>query len=317
MALARKDSSPLFADTAAGTLRLIGYLALACVLMVLDHRNGWLHRARYGAATLIEPVYRLAALPGEAAQSIRAAVGERSSLIDENQRLREALLLAQARLNRMGAIAEQNARLKELLDTRRMLGMNVQLARLINVDLGAARNRVMLDTGAREGVTVGQVVIDAHGVMGQIVEVLPHTSVALLVTDASHQIPVVDERTGLRAIARGSGAPDKLIVTDIPLSADVRVGDRLMTSGLGGRFPAGFPVATVTGVGPDPTGMFAQASAKPAAALARSGEVLLLRDQPEPVGPPAPAPQVGPPLADKSDAGAAPVNPTAAPAVQQ
>ncbi len=295
MALSGKESSPIFADAAAGTLRLIGYLALACVLMVLDHRNGWLHRARYAASVLVEPIYRLAAWPGEAAQNARVAFSQRRDLIDENNRLREALLLAQARLNRMNAVSQQNARLKQLLDTRRTLGMDVQLARLINVDLGAARNRVMIDAGAKEGVHTGQVVIDAHGVMGQIIEVLPHSAVALLVTDANHSIPVVDERSGLRGIAHGSGAPDRLIVSDIPLSADVKVGDRIETSGLGGRFPAGFPVGTITSIGPDPTGMFAQASAQPAAALARSDEVLLLRDLPEQVGPPAPAPEVGPP----------------------
>ena len=297
MALSHKESSPIFADAAVGTLRLIGYLALACVLMVLDHRNGWLHRARYTASVAVEPIYRLAAWPGQTAQNLRTAFTQRRDLIDDNNRLREALLLAQARLNRMGAVAAKNTRLKQLLDTRRMLGMDVQLARLIDVDLGPSRNRVMIDAGAREGVHVGQVVIDAHGVMGQVVEVLPHTCVALLITDANHSIPVVDERSGLRGIAHGSGVPDRLLVSDIPLSADVKVGDRISTSGLGGRFPAGFPVGTITKVGPDPSGMFAQASAEPAAALARSGEVLLLRDQPEQVGPPKEAPQVGPPVA--------------------
>jgi len=295
MALPHKESSPIFADAAAGTLRLMVYLALACVLMVLDHRNGWLYRARYAAAAAVEPIYRLAAWPGETAQNLRIAFTQRHDLIDENEHLREALLLAQARLNRMNAVSAQNTRLKQLLDTRRLLGMDVQLARLIDVDLGTARNRVVIDAGAKEGVHVGQVVIDAHGVMGQVIEVLPHTCVALLITDVNHSVPVVDERSGLRGIAHGSGVPDQLMVSDIPLSADVKVGDRISTSGLGGRFPAGFPVGTIMKVGPDASGMFAQASAKPAAALARSGEVLLLREQPEQVGPPPPAPPVGPP----------------------
>jgi len=295
MALSDKESSPIFADAAAGTLRLMGYLALACVLMVLDHRNGWLHRARVAASLVVEPVYRLAAWPSEAAQNARIAFSQRHALVDENNQLREALLLAQARLNRMNAVTEQNVRLKQLLDTRSMLGMNVQLARLINVDLGAARNLVMIDAGSKEGVRAGQVVIDAHGVMGQIVEVLPHTATVLLITDANHSIPVVDERSGLRGIARGTNAPDRLLVSDIPLSADVKVGDRITTSGLGGRFPAGFPVGTIESLGPDPTGMFAQAIARPAAALARSGEVLLLRDLPEQIGPPPVAPEAGPP----------------------
>jgi rod shape-determining protein MreC len=295
MALPQKESSPIFSDAAAGTLRLIAYLGLAAVLMVLDHRNGWLHRVRYGAAAVVVPVYRIAAMPAELIQDARSALVKRSDLEKDNNRLREALLLAQARLNRMGAVASQNARLKQLLDTRHMLGMDVQLARLIDVQLGPTRNRVMLDVGVDEGVHVGQVVIDAHGVMGQIVETLPHASVALLVTDPDHAIPVEIERTGLRGVARGTGAPDQLVVSDLPLSADVRAGDRLLTSGLGGRFPAGFPVGTVTALQRDPSGMFARALASPAAALSRSGEVLLLRDQPEQVGPPAPAPPAGPP----------------------
>ncbi len=297
MALPTKETTPIFSDAAAGTLRLIAYLALAAVLMVLDHRNGWLHRVRYAAAAVIVPVYKLAAMPAELVQDARAAFTQRRDLLDENNRLREALLLAQARLNRMGALASQNARLKQLLDTRKMLGMDVQLARLIDVQLGPAHNRVMLDVGADEGVHVGQVVIDAHGVMGQIVETLPHASVALLVTDPDHAVPVVIERTGLRGIAHGTGSPDELVVSDLPLSADVKPGDRLFTSGLGGRFPAGFPVGSVTKLQRDPSGMFMRALATPAAQLARSGEVLLLRDQPEPVGPPAPAPLVGPPAA--------------------
>ncbi|MBS0431322.1 MAG: rod shape-determining protein MreC [Proteobacteria bacterium] len=319
MALPDKESSPIFADAAAGTLRLIGYLALACVLMVLDHRNDWLHRARVTASLVVEPVYRLAAWPAEAAQDAGVAFSQRRALIDENRQLREALLLAQARLNRMNAVTEQNARLKQLLETRRMLGMNVQLARLINVDLGAARNRVMIDAGSREGVRVGQVVIDAHGVMGQVVEVLPHSATVLLITDANHSIPVVDERSGLRGIAHGSNVPDRLLVSDIPLSADVKVGDRVTTSGLGGRFPAGFPVGTIESIGPDPSGMFAQAIARPAAALARSGEVLLLRDLPEQVGPPTVAPEFGPPasLAPAGNAAAAPNDPAAAAALQK
>ena len=122
--------------------------------------------------------------------------------------------------------------------------------------------------------------------MGQIVEVLPNTSVAMLITDPTHAIPVVVERTGLRTIAYGSGAIDRLELPNIPISADVQVGDQLLTSGLGGRFPAGFPVGEIALVSTDASGMFAAASAQPAAALDRSGDVLLLRDQPQPYGPP-------------------------------
>jgi rod shape-determining protein MreC len=305
MALPQKESTPIFSDATAGTLRLIVYLALAAVLMVLDHRNGWLHRARYATAAAIVPIYKLAAAPSDWIHAAGTAFTDRKTLIDENRQLRETLMLAQARLNRMNAVTHQNARLKQLLDTQNLLGMHAQLARLIDVQLGPTRDRVMLNVGAREGVHTGQVVIDSHGVMGQVVETLPHASIAMLVIDPDHSVPVVVSRTGLRGVAHGTGDTGELVVPNLPLSSDVRPGDQLVTSGLGGRFPAGFPLGTVTRLERDPSGMFLQAYVKPAAELERSGEVLLLRDQPDPVGPPAPAPQFGPPDALAPDAVAA------------
>ncbi len=295
MALPHKESTPIFADATAGTLRLIGYLALAAVLMVLDHRNDWLHQIRYGTAAVIVPVYKLAAAPADWIHDARVAFTARKRLIDDNQHLRQSLMLAEARLNRMQALARQNVHLKQLLDTRRLLDMHAQLARLIDVQIDPNHDRVVLNAGTREGVHVGQVVIDAHGVMGQVVETLPHASVAMLIVDPDHAVPVMLDRTGLRGIAHGTGNPGQLVVSNLPLSADIHPGDRLVTSGIGGRFPAGFPVGTVTRIEHGPSGMFLRALVRPAAQLDRSGEVLLLRDLPQPVGPPAPAPPAGPP----------------------
>jgi rod shape-determining protein MreC len=295
MALPQKASTPIFADATAGTLRLIVYLALAAVLMVLDHRNGWLQRVRYATAAAIVPIYKLAAAPADWIHDAKTAFTSHTQLVDDNRALREALLLSEARLNRMQAVSQQNTRLKQLLDTQRQLDMHAQLAHLINVQLDPNHDRVMLNIGANEGVRVGQVVIDAHGVMGQVIETMPHASVAMLIIDPAHAVPVMLDRTGLRGIAHGTGNSAQLLVPNLPLSADVKPGDKLVTSGLGGRFPAGFPVGTVTAVERGPSGLFQQALVRPAAQLDHSGEVLLLHDLPEPVGPPAPAPQVGPP----------------------
>jgi rod shape-determining protein MreC len=325
MARARDESSPLFAGNAAGTLRLIFYLALAMVLMVLDHRNGWLWRVRYGASMVVEPVYRLAGLPAVGIRTLSVAFADRQRLTEQNQRLREDLLLANAKLNRMGAVAAQNQRLKELLDTQHSLELNVQLARVIGVDMGAYRYQLTLNMGARDGVKLGQPVIDAHGVMGQVKEVLPTTSVVMLVTDPSHAIPVVIARSGLRTVAYGSRDGDQLTLPNIPLAADVRVGDHLLTSGLGGRFPPGFPVGDIRAVAPASTGMFLVAQATPAADIDRSEDVLLLHDQAEPDGPPAAVTPVGPPgdlappvgeaaAASSNQVGAPARKPSAAPA---
>ncbi|MGN6705851.1 MAG: rod shape-determining protein MreC [Rhodanobacter sp.] len=286
MARAREGSSPLFAGNAAGTLRLIVYLALAVVLMVLDQRNGWLWQLRSAASAVIEPVYRLAGLPAAGVRTLSVAFSDRQYLTSQNQRLREDLLLANAKLNRMAAVAEQNERLRRLLDTQHSLKLNVQLARVIGVDLGAYRYELTLNMGSRDGVEPGQPVIDAHGVMGQVKAVLPHTAVVMLITDPSHAIPVTIARTGLRTVAYGSRDGDQLSLPNLPLAADVRAGDKLLTSGIGGRFPPGFPVGRIDSVAPAPTGMFQVALATPAADLDRSTDVLLLHDQAEPKGPP-------------------------------
>ncbi len=304
MALANQSSSAsLFSANVAGTLRMIAYLGLACALMVVDRRFGLLQMMRYQGSVLVEPVFRLAALPATLVGKVSDALVDRESLRSENRQLRESLLLADARLNRLRTLAEQNKRYRQLLAVQNSLGLKVQLARLIRVDLGPYRHRVMINAGSRQGVHVGMTVMDAHGVMGQVVELTRNTAQVMLITDPEHAIPAVDERTNLRVIARGTGSPDRLFISAIPLSADVRAGDRLLTSGLGGRFPAGFPVATVTRVEVDADGMFAVADAQPSAHLGRSSEVLLLRDQPVPAGPPAPAEAFGPPDSMARDQG--------------
>lgn len=305
MALTHNDSSPLFAAGASSTLRLIGYLALAIVLMVSDHRGGYLERIRWAMSMAIEPMYRIAALPSQWARKGGLALADREQLTEQNADLGRKLMLAEAQLKRLTAMREQNQRLQELLDAQRSLGIGVQLAKIIDVDTDPFRHRVLLNVGANQGVKVGQAVIDARGIMGQVIEALPNTATVLLVTDPTHAIPVTVERTGVRTIARGSGALDSLKLPNIPVSADIKVGDKLISSGLGGHFPAGFPVGEVRSISPDLTGMFAAAEAKPSAALDRSGEVLLLHELPDPIGPPDAAPLLGPPAALAGDAAAA------------
>lgn len=290
------ETAPLFGEGGASTIRLITYLALAVIVMVVDNHGHWLEKARSKASLLIEPIYRVAALPSDVARSVGTAVTSQQHLIDENRDLRQSLLLAQVRLNRLNTLSDQNRRLQGLLEAQKRLGMSVQLARLVDIDLDPSRRRIVIDAGSNQGASVGQPVIDAFGLLGQLVEVLPNTSVAMLVTDPSHAVPVTIERTGLRTIAVGNKqSGDLLELSNIPTSADVQVGDKLITSGLGGRFPAGFPVGEIREVSNDRTGMFASALAQPAAHIHRSSEVLLLHDLPQPYGPPAPIEQDGPP----------------------
>jgi rod shape-determining protein MreC len=293
------SSGSLFAEGGVGTLRLLLFLAAALILMVADHRGGYLERTRSWVGLLAGPIHVLASAPVRFVRSARENLASRDALIEENTRMRDALLVAGARINRLEAVQLENQRLRTLLGGTRGLQLNVQLASLVDVDLDPFRHRILIDTGSRGGVRTGMAVIDGFGVVGQVIEVAPTESTVMLVSDPSHAVPVQVVRSGLRTIAYGSGRTDRLMLPNIPLSADVRVDDVLITSGLGGTFPAGFPVGRITRLSPDETRLFVVAEARPEAALDRSGEVLLVRDAVlEPMGPPesmrsVPAPVIG------------------------
>lgn len=259
----------------AGTLRLLAFLALAITLMVLDHRGGWLSQIRDRAELLAQPLWWIAGLPGRIGDSVRDDAATRATLADDNRKLRNALLVGGARLARLQAATAENARLRGLLGAAQRGRLDVQLAPILNIDLDPTRQRLILGAGQRDGVNVGQTVIDAGGVLGQIIDVKPLTSMVLLLTDPDHAIPVAIMRSGVRLVVYGRG--DRLVLTNIPLSSDIKVGDSLVTSGIGGRFPAGFPVGTITTLRPDDSRAFLVGEVRPAGRLDRGNEVLLLR----------------------------------------
>jgi rod shape-determining protein MreC len=270
------SSAPRSGDV-AGTLRLLAYLALAIALIVLDHREGWLAQMRARSELVVQPLWWLAGLPGRIGDDVRDDTATRAKLSDENRVLRNALLISGARLARLQAAAAENARLRGLLGAGQRGGLDVQLAPILDIDLDPTRQRLILDSGSRDGVQVGQTVIDAGGLIGQIIGVMPGTATVLLITDPDHAVPVVIARTGVRLVAYGRGRSDRLELANIPLSADIKVGDMITTSGLGGRFPAGFPVGIVMALHPDDSRAFLVGQLKPAAQLDRGRDVLLLK----------------------------------------
>jgi rod shape-determining protein MreC len=265
----------------AGTLRLLAYLAAACALIVLDHQGGWLSTARQEAQGFVQPLWAVAGWPGRMADSISDDAGTRASLVEENRRLRNALLVDGARIARLQAAAADNARLRKMLGVVQRGGLDVQLAPIVNIDLDPTRQRLVLDAGSGDNVRVGQVVIDAGGVVGQVIAVTPMHSTALLLTDPDHALPVAVLRNGVRLVAYGTGRSDRLALASIPLSSDVKVGDVVVTSGLGQRFPAGFPVGTISALRPDESRAFLVGDVTPAAQLDRGRDVLLLRSAPQ------------------------------------
>ena len=262
----------------ASTLRLLGYLALALALVILDHRGGWLSQVRIQANVAAQPIWWLAGLPGRLSARVREDAGTHAQLTADNRNLRNELLIANARLTRLQTATADNAQLRALLGVAESRGLDVQLAPILNIDLDPTRQRLVLDAGSRDGVRMGQAVIDAGGLMGQIIEVTPAHATVLLLTDPDHAVPVVVARNGVRLIVYGRG--DHLELSDVPMNTDVRQGDLILTSGLGGRFPAGFPVGTVTGLRPNDSRAFLIGELRPAAQLDRGRDVLLLRSAP-------------------------------------
>ena len=273
----------------AGTLRLLAYLALAVTLIVLDHRGGWLHQSRNQAGLVVGPLLAVAGWPGRMAERLREDAGTLSQLGTANRRLRNELLVNHARVARMTTLVADNARLRTLLAAAQRGSLDVQLAPILDVDLDPTRQRLLLDAGSRDGVRVGQSVIDAGGLLGQVIDVTPMHATVLLLTDPDHAVPVAIARNGVRLVAFGRGRNDTLALANIPLSSDVKVGDVVVTSGLGGRFPPGFPVGTITALRPDESRAFLLGDVRPAAQLDRGRDVLLLRSAPvrAPLGPDA------------------------------
>jgi len=315
-------STKRFSDSASETLPLLAYLILASVLMLTDHRMNVGQQAREKLSVVIEPVWWLASLPSRMWSGVDDELATRQALQDSNERLLHELQVVNARMQRMSAINDENQRLRDLLHAKRNGSLQVQMVSILDVDLNPYRQRIVLNAGTRQGVKVGQAIMDAGGMLGQVIEVSDNKATALLVTDADHAIPVQVARSGFRAIAFGTGDPGSLLISDIPQSADIRKGDLLVTSGMGGRFPAGFPVATIEKLSPNDTGLFMVGKAKPAARMDRGLEVLLVNEIVP--SPPSPArvvtPTGKPPVAGgsatppiKPEANSKPKQPTESP----
>lgn len=249
---------------------------LSIGLIVADHRYQHLDLLRSSLAVLVYPLHYLAGLPSDLVRKVQGSMAEEEGLRKQNQSLRRDNLLLKARLQQFEALQAENMRLRDLLGSSLKIGDRVLIAELMSVDLDPYRQQVMIDKGASSGVFVGQPVLDANAVMGQVVRVNPLSATVLLITDASHGLPVQVNRNGLRTVAQGTGFVNRLELPHLPKNADVQVGDLLVTSGLGGHFPPGYPVARVTSVQQEPGKPFASVVAEPTARLDRSREVLLV-----------------------------------------
>lgn len=249
---------------------------LSLVLMFVDHRGDYLGQIRTWLSAAIYPLQVAINSPATGLHWMQDNLALRSTLIDDNAALRKQALIQAGQLQRMAALQAENQRFRALLDSRSRIPDRMTVAEILAVDMDPLRHRIVLNKGSPQGTYAGQVLLDATGVVGQIMRDQIYTSEAILITDPDHAIPVEVVRNGMRTIAVGTGALDQLSLPFLTRNADVKAGDLLVTSGLGGRFPTGYPVGTITAVDGSEGDAFLEVTAKPAANLDRLHEVLLV-----------------------------------------
>lgn len=260
--------------------KLVMIVIVSIALIMAQQTEQRLSTIRGVLSVALQPVEKAAALPAEGLDYLRQ-YADRGQLIRENKRLSQKVLLLQGQLQKFAALQAENERIRALLASAGSIQQKVLIAGILSVSQGPYRHYVKLNKGSADGVFQGQALIDAHGIMGQVTQVNPLSSRAELISDANNGIPVEINRTGLHTIAQGTGRSDRLTLPFLPINADIKAGDLLISSGLAGRYPPDYPVARVTQVVRHPGQDFLDVSAKPTAELNRGREALLVWNEPK------------------------------------
>ena len=276
MAAAKSNQRIHSTTTPALGLRLLLLAGLSILLLVIDHRDNHLDTVRKAIGATVYPLRVIVDAPVSLWRWTQETTASRNQLQIENSRLNVERLLTKARLQRYSALEAENARLRAMLEARTQVRDQVRVAEIMSASSNPFRHVLVVDKGTRDGVYNGQTLVDANGVVGQIIEAGILSSQSILISDPDHALPVEVNRNGLRTIAVGTGDYEQLDLPFLPNNADIRQGDLLVTSGLGGAFPAGYPVAIIDSITRIPQEPFAVVTAKPAAALNQIREVMLI-----------------------------------------
>lgn len=259
--------------------KLIIFVVLSFILLINDQRNNYLSILRNSIAIAIYPLQSTVEIPSRLINWFDLRIKSKEILIQENQNLLSQQKINSSILQRYESLEQENMRLKQILNAANNLDNKVEITRIISINVNPYRHTIVIDKGERDGVYKGQVLLDADGVIGQILHTNFLTSEAILISDSDHALPVEINRNGLRTIVLGNGSYTKLDVPYIPNNADIEIGDLLVTSGLGGKFPSGYPVAKVDFIESDLSEQFYKVSAKPIAYLNQVREVMLLKPE--------------------------------------
>lgn len=251
-------------------------LVISLSLMMVDYHYRYLDGLRSGLWLFVSPLQYVVDYPVRVVGWVSALVSTKKSLINENMQLRYQQTMLEARLQKLLVLNNENSQLKALLSASSSTDMRAMAAQILAVDTTNTRQLLVLNKGKRDGVFVGQPVFDAKGVMGQIVNVGLMTSTVMLISDAKSAVPVRNDRTGERAILIGTNSMSQLSLINLPRTSIIGKGDLLVTSGLGRRYPEGYPVGIVDEVKSIPGDDFIKVNVQPIALLNRNRLVLLV-----------------------------------------
>ncbi|MBT4493383.1 MAG: rod shape-determining protein MreC [Gammaproteobacteria bacterium] len=266
----------LFLEETTRGYQLLGLALLSIVLMFIDDATSWLDGTRSALTVAVTPVVVAADLPNRSARDLGEVFSTREDMRRRISELESERILLKVKTEKMAALTAENLRLRDLLGSAAKLQDNVLVAELIGVNPDPEEQEVIIDKGVADHVFIGQPVLDAQGLMGQVVEVSEFSSRVLLISDQTHSVPVQVLRSNLRLIAQGTGLDQQLELLHVNSTADIQVGDQLLSSGLGNRFPVGYPVGVVDRVSFEPGKPFVEVKAQPSAQLDRTRHVLLV-----------------------------------------
>ena len=260
-------------------LRTLVLMFIGIALMYVDKQEDHLNTVRQGIGAAMYPIQVVVDAPVRFWGWMTESTTSRNQLEIENARLRTEQLLTRARLQRLNALEAENERLRALLEARGRVRDDIRVAEILSIDTNPYGPSLMINVGTDDGVFEGQALVDADGVIGQVIRPGIMTSEGMLISDPGHALPVEVNRNGLRTIAKGTGENQELTLLAVVNNADIEVGDLLVTSGLGGAFPAGYPVAVVETVTRNPQSPYAEVTARPSASLGQVREVMLVNSQ--------------------------------------
>jgi len=220
-------------------------LLFSIVLVSVDFKTQFLKPTRAVLAYVLSPISLVASIPSRFFGQVDSFLENEPEIENAYEHLRTEYVKLKADMIRRDAVERENAELRELLDVTISSEIKMQIAKAVDIDLDPYQHRVLVNKGALQGIYIGQPVLDDEGIIGQVSEVFRGSSVVTLITDPSHSIPVRIQRSGRHILAEGSGDLTSLRIPFLNKNVDITTGDILETSGLGGRFPAGYPVAVI------------------------------------------------------------------------